>query len=75
MENKKTLKEKIAELEEIIKSKDENIQTLHSRLSGKHICTGYCSVCTHGIMTINNIFGGTSYLCDLEANCKDFERK
>lgn len=75
MESKKQLKEKILKLEETIKSKDEDIQMLRSRLSGKHICSAHCSICVHSIMSGYEFLGGKSYVCDLEVNCKDFERK
>lgn len=76
VESKKQLKERIAELEKIVKSKDEDIQTLHLRLSGKHICTGYCKACVHGILSVDNFLGRgrVGYICALEAKCKDFKR-
>lgn len=77
-------RQKVRELELDISHKDSEIESLTNRLrlaekkiQGERVCGGYCKTCVHAIEGMNYSLGCcyTSYTCELDCKCKDFQRK
>lgn len=67
---------KIARLSVELKSKNDEINSLKSRLSGDRYCSTFCQRCIHAISCVayNPISGSyTSYMCELDNKCKDYK--
>lgn len=72
------LQNELIQKEEKIYSLEKDIKVLKSKISGERTCRDYCKICLHSIenKTWNPIYGETkNYICELDCNCKDFEKR
>lgn len=72
------LESEIARLSVELKSKNDEINSLKSRLSGDRYCSTFCQRCIHAISySAYSAFGGTytSYMCELDNKCKDYKKE
>ena len=70
------LESEIARLSADLKSKNDEIDDLESRLRGDRVCSISCQRCIHAIKyPVYNAFGSTytSYMCELDNKCKDYK--